>query len=120
MTRENEEMLNIRWCLAPVDTDGEASILLDFALVGVYNVWILVEGGRSWWSCLPTPLTLASGRSPILWSTSQLLCPSHVDAAEEMMCVRVLQRGHSGGGCDLASTLCYYDLFVLSWQGCDE
>ena len=37
------------------------------------------------------------------------------------MCrVCVLQRGHSGDGCDLASTLCNYDLrkcdlFVLSW-----
>ena len=42
-------------------------------------------------------------------------------AVEEMMCVVcVLQRGHSGDGCDLASTLCKYDLkkgdlFVLSW-----
>ena len=32
----------------------------------------------------------------------------------------MLQRGHSGDGCDLASTLCLYDLrkgdlFVLSW-----
>ena len=32
----------------------------------------------------------------------------------------VLQTGHSGDGCDLASTLCKYDLrkgdlFVLSW-----
>ena len=32
----------------------------------------------------------------------------------------VLQSGHSGDGCDLASTLCKYDLrkgdlFVLSW-----
>ena len=32
----------------------------------------------------------------------------------------MLQRGHSGDGCDLASTLCRYDLrkgdlFVLSW-----
>ena len=41
-------------------------------------------------------------------------------AVEEMMCVRVLQRGHSGDGCDLASTLCKYnlrkgDLFVPSW-----
>ena len=37
-----------------------------------------------------------------------------------MSCVRVLQRGHSGDGCNLASTLCKYDLrkghlFVLSW-----
>ena len=34
--------------------------------------------------------------------------------------MRVLQRGNSGDGCDLASTLCKYDLrksdlFVLSW-----
>ena len=32
----------------------------------------------------------------------------------------MLQRGHSGDGCDLASTLCKFDmrksdLFVLSW-----
>ena len=37
-----------------------------------------------------------------------------------MACVWVLHRGHSGDGCDLASTLCKYDLrkgdlFVLSW-----
>ena len=31
-------------------------------------------------------------------------------AVEEMECVWVLQRGHSGDGCDLASTLCKYDL----------
>ena len=37
------------------------------------------------------------------------------------MCrVCVLQRGHSGDGCDLAPTLCKYDsrkgnVFVLSW-----
>ena len=36
-------------------------------------------------------------------------------AVEEMSCVLVLQRGHSGDGCVLASTLCKYDLFVLSW-----
>ena len=43
-------------------------------------------------------------------------------AIEEMVCVVVwmLQRGHSGDGCELASTLCKYDLrkgdlFVLSW-----
>ena len=33
----------------------------------------------------------------------------------------MLQRGHSGDGCDLASTLCKYgfrqgDLFVMSWE----
>ena len=37
-----------------------------------------------------------------------------------MSCVWVLHRGHSGDGCDLASTMCKYDLrkgdlFVLSW-----
>ena len=43
-------------------------------------------------------------------------------AVEEMMCVWMLQRGHSGDGCVLASTLRKYhlrkgDLFVLSWAG---
>ena len=37
-----------------------------------------------------------------------------------MSCVWMLQRGHNGDGCVLASTLCKYDLrkgdlFVLSW-----
>ena len=37
-----------------------------------------------------------------------------------MSCVWILQRGHSGDGCVLASTLCKYDLrkgelFLLSW-----
>ena len=37
-----------------------------------------------------------------------------------VLCMWVLHRGHSGDGCDLASTLCKYDLrkgdlFVLSW-----
>ena len=37
-----------------------------------------------------------------------------------MSCVWVLQWGNSGDGCDVASTLCKYDLrkgdlFVLSW-----
>ena len=37
-----------------------------------------------------------------------------------MSCVWILQRGHSGDGCVLTSTLCKYDLrkgdlFVLSW-----
>ena len=31
-------------------------------------------------------------------------------AVEEIMCVSVLQREHSGDRCDLASTLCKYDL----------
>ena len=38
-----------------------------------------------------------------------------------MSCVWMLQRGHSGDGCVLASTLCKYDLrkgdlFVLGWS----
>ena len=41
-------------------------------------------------------------------------------AVEDMVCMWVLQRGHSGDGCDLVSTLYKYDLrkghlFVLSW-----
>ena len=89
-------------------------------------------------------MNLASGGGGVpcsrLWSTSQLLCPSgqqcshsvgvcpqiqgcqcgaYVGAVEEMMCVLVLQRGHSGDGCGLAATLCKYDvrkgdLFILS------
>ena len=38
-----------------------------------------------------------------------------------MSCVWVLQRGNSGDGCVLASTLCKYylrksDLFLVSWS----
>ena len=38
-----------------------------------------------------------------------------------MLCMLVLQRVHNGDGCELASTLCKYDLrkgdlFVLSWE----
>ena len=38
-----------------------------------------------------------------------------------MLCMWVLQRGHSGDGCVLSSTSCKYDLgkgdlFVLSWE----
>ena len=32
-----------------------------------------------------------------------------------MCSVCVLHKGHSGDECDLASTFCKYDLFVLSW-----
>ena len=45
----------------------------------------------------------------------------YVGAVKDMVCVVcVLQRGHSGDGCDLELTLCKYDLrkgdlFVLSW-----
>ena len=46
----------------------------------------------------------------------------HVGAVEEMVCVvcEGVTEGHSGDGCDLASTWCKYDLrkedlFVLSW-----
>ena len=45
---------------------------------------------------------------------------AYLGALEEMMCVCMLQMGHSGDGCVLALTLCMYylrkgDLFVLSW-----
>ena len=33
-------------------------------------------------------------------------CDAYVGAVEEMSCVWVLQRGHSGDDCDLASTVC--------------
>ena len=35
---------------------------------------------------------------------------AYVGAVEEMVCMWMLQRGHSGDGCVLASTLCKYDL----------
>ena len=71
-------------------------------------------------------MTLASGGSPMfpLVVHHQLIRHSggvylqiqvlqrgeYVDAVEEMMCVYVLQRGNSGDGCDLAVTVCRYDL----------
>ena len=41
-------------------------------------------------------------------------------AVKEMVVCVAVAEGHSGDGCDLASTLCKYDLrkgylFVLSW-----
>ena len=96
--------------------------------------------------CLPTLLTLVWGGEsdhpafgpPAIISlhlTSNSITParsvhkSRGDSVVRMLvqlkrwcvsCVWVLQRGNSGDGCDLASTLCKYnlrtgDLFVLSW-----
>ena len=53
--------------------------------------------------CLPSPMTLASQQIQG-WQ-----CDVYVGAVEEMMCVSVIEE-HSGDGCDLASTLCRYDL----------
>ena len=96
--------------------------------------------------CLLIPLRLLVGvvRCSCLWSTSQflrpsgqqcshsggvcpqiqgLLCGAYVGAIEEIMCVVCVSvtEGHSSDGCDLASTLCKYDLrecdlFVLSFM----
>ena len=86
--------------------------------------------------CLPTPMTIASGRVRYsrLWSTSQLLRPSGQPCSHSSgVCPQIqwwqcgayvgcswqddlcrvcecVQRGNSGDGCDLASTLCKYDL----------
>ena len=86
--------------------------------------------------CLPTPLTLVSGgvRSSRLWSTSQLLrisgqkflhssgACSQIRWRQRGVCVGAVEdgcteedylcrtNGHNGDGCDLASTLCKYDL----------
>ena len=91
--------------------------------------------------CLPTPMTLASGGESDLpacgppASFPVHLASSAVTPAESVhksrgdtvvrmwvqlkrwcvSCAWVLQRGHSGDGCDLASTLFKFDLFVLSW-----
>ena len=86
--------------------------------------------------CLPTPLTLVCGVSPIIpLLVQQPAYPSITPARSvhksrgdngvcmwvqlKRWCVWVLQRGHSGDMCDLALTLCKYDLrkgdlFVLS------
>ena len=71
--------------------------------------------------CLPTPMTIASGgslifppASPSIWSAVQSLLwgPSTNPGVllKSLSCVWELQRGHSGDGCVLASTLCTYDL----------
>ena len=64
---------------------------------------------------------------PCLWGGGGSDCPAFGPPASislHLACnyimVWLLQRGHSGDGCDLASTLCMYDLrkgdlFVLSW-----
>ena len=57
---------------------------------------------------LPTPMILASWGSPMFplmvhQSAFQSIWPA-------VTCVGMLQRGHSGDGCVLASTLCKYDL----------
>ena len=55
---------------------------------------------------LPTPLTLVCGLS--IWPAAPAgSVHKSRGAVEEMW---VLQRGNSGDGCDLASTLCKYDL----------
>ena len=95
--------------------------------------------------CLPTPMTLPNGGETDVpacgppTSFSVKLASSAVTPAGSVhkcrgdnvvrmwvqlkrwcvSCVWVLQMGHSGDGCDLAFTLCTYDLrkdlFVLSW-----
>ena len=93
--------------------------------------------------CLPTPLILVCGGSPAFGPPASLylhLASSSITPAGSIhksrshsavrmwvhlkrwcvSCVWVLHRGHSADGCDLASTLCKYDLrkgdlFVLSW-----
>ena len=93
--------------------------------------------------CLPTPMTLASGGGspmfPLVVHQQTSLAISAVTPAGSVhkskgdnvvrmwlqlkrLCVScvMLQRGHSGDVCDLASSLCKYDLrkgdlFVLSW-----
>ena len=87
--------------------------------------------------CLPTPLILVCGGSPIIpllvHQTAYLsITPagsvhkSRGDSVARMLvqlkrwCVWLLKMGHSGDGCDLVSNLCKYDLrkgdlFVLRW-----
>ena len=85
---------------------------------------------HSCYYCLPTPMTLASGgggdsdlpscgtpASPSIWPAVQSLrlsLPTNLGVSMWVQlnsrCVSVLQRGHSGDRCVVASTLCKYDL----------
>ena len=61
---------------------------------------------------------------PCLWGESDHPAfgpPASISLSLKRWCVLVLQRGNSGDGRDLPSTLCKYDLrkgdlFVLSWE----
>ena len=110
-------------------------------------VWILMGKSRflalinieNWalHCCLPTPMTLGESDVPACgppasWSVhlaSSAVTPAgsvHKSRGDNVVCMQLkrwcvwmLQRGHSGDGCVLASTLCKYDLrkgdlFVLS------
>ena len=104
-----------------------------------FIVHFLIGLTSSCW-CLHTSLTLVSGGSPMIpLVVHQPAYPSIWPAAAsfqqdlttnpvvttwcvqlKLVCVWMLQRGHSGDRCVLASTLCKYDLrkgdlFVLSW-----
>ena len=78
-----------------------------------------MDGEAGWWTTsgnigLP-PLARVTG----VGRQQQQQCGAYVGAVEEMVCVGVAE-GHSDAGCDLASTLCKYDLrkgdlFVPSW-----
>ena len=79
------------------------------------------------------PLVVHQPASPSIWSAVQsfrrglstnpgviMWCVCGCSRRDDVCRVWMLQRGHSGDGCLLASTLCKYnlrkgDLFVLSW-----
>ena len=76
------------------------------------------------WSSI-FPLVVHQPAFPSI-STFTLAGSVHKYRGDNVVCMSVqlkrcvLQRGHSGDGCDLASTLCKYDLgkgdlFVLIW-----
>ena len=75
-------------------------------------------------SIWPTVPSLRRGMSTNPGFTTWCVCECSWidDTCRVCVCVCVWQRGHSGDGCDLASTLCWYmydlrkgDLFVLGW-----
>ena len=66
------------------------------------------------------PAVQSRRRGPVHKSRGDNVVGMWVQSKRCVSCVCVLQRGHSGDGCGLASTLCKYDLrkgdlFVLSW-----
>ena len=71
-------------------------------------------------SIWPVVPSLQRGLSTNLGVTTSCACVCAAGAEDVCLCVWVLQRGYSADGCDLASTLCRYDLrkgdlFVMSW-----
>ena len=120
----------------------KCSTVLEKRLLDLRHLLVPIVGAIACCCCLPTPWTLVGGGESdvpacgppasfsfhLASSTVTTAGSVHksrgdnVGAVEEMICVVYVSvtEGYSGDGCDLASTLCKYDLrkgdlFVQSW-----